>query len=79
MPLGMKGTRNEDAIYLYGLVGSQTISFSVPHFLFFYQRASMKKKQEPLVVQTALQVSLHAPACSNTTALAQGNMLDAWA
>lgn len=78
MPLGMKETRNEDVIYLYGLLGSQTISFSVPCFL-FSQWASVRKKQEPLVVQTRLRVSLHAPACSNTTALDQGSMLDAWA
>ena len=56
MLLGMKETRREDVIYLYGLVGSQTISFSVPHFL-FSQWASVRKKQEPLVVQTPLRVS----------------------
>lgn len=63
---------------LMGCLGPKPSLFSVPHIL-FSQWASVRKKQEPLVVQTPLWVSLHAPACSNITALAQGSMLDAWA
>lgn len=41
----MKETRNEDVISLYGLVGSQTISFSVPHFLFFINGLLWRKSK----------------------------------
>lgn len=43
----------------------------------FLQWASERRKQELLVEQTNPWVSLHDLFCSDTTALAQGRMLDA--
>lgn len=77
MPLGMKETR-EDVICLFGLLGSQTISFFLSPTSFFHNGLLWRKIKS--LWWSRLWVSLHAPACSSTTALAWGTMLDvrAW-